>query len=292
MRGVQVASTATVQAAECEDFGAFITRWDTRKTGYRSSSENQIRLPLEPGETYDFVVEWGDGTSETITSGARGLHTYAVAGEYTVRITGTLIGWCFFDGDQLKLLDVVQWGSMRLGNSGHYFHGAENLVISAKDAPDLRGTTDMSGMFKEAKSFNSPIGHWDVSQVTNMRGMFQDAHAFNQDIGGWNVSNVTDMGYMFCSAKSFNQDISGWDVSHVTNMRGMFSYARAYNQDMRRWNVSNVTDMAIMFNEASSFHQDISGWDVSRVTSGAGNFCWNPSRWFTEAKQPRWGLRR
>ena len=84
--------------------------------------------------------------------------------------------------------------------------------------------TDMSQLFKYApdsvfcfaKSFNHPIGDWDVSNVNNMSEMFFRAEAFNQPIGNWDVSNVTDMTIMFRGAIVFNQDLSSWSVEGVT----------------------------------------------------------------------------
>jgi len=46
----------------------FISVWDTSKTSDGSSIETQIKLPLESTGTYDFTVDWGDGTSDTITT--------------------------------------------------------------------------------------------------------------------------------------------------------------------------------------------------------------------------------
>jgi surface protein len=219
----------------------FVTRWDTSRTSSGSSNTAQIRLPLEAGGTYNFVVEWGDGTSETITSSTQALHTYAAAGVYNVTITGTLVGWRFNDGgDKLKLLDVMQWGTMRLGNNNGYYYGCENLVTSAVDTPDLTGTTNINSMFNRAYSFNSPIGGWDVSSVTNMGAMFFYASSFNQPIGGWDVSSVTDMAFTFYQASSFNQPIGEWDVSSVTNMRNMFFSASSFNQDISRWCVTLI----------------------------------------------------
>ena len=45
----------------------------------------------------------------------------------------------------------------------------------------------MSGMFREARAFNQPIGEWDVSKVTYMNSMFYEASAFNQPIGAWDA---------------------------------------------------------------------------------------------------------
>ena len=63
-----------------------------------------------------------------------------------------------------------------------------------------------------AKSFNRPIGNWNVEKVTDMAAMFLFASKFNQPIGGWKVHNVTDMSLMFNWASAFNQPIGGWNV--------------------------------------------------------------------------------
>jgi hypothetical protein len=45
--------------------------------------------------------------------------------------------------------------------------------------------------------------------------MFDGAKSFNQPIGDWNISNVKSMSEMFCYAKSFNQPIGTWDISKL-----------------------------------------------------------------------------
>ncbi|MFX1365649.1 MAG: BspA family leucine-rich repeat surface protein [Promethearchaeota archaeon] len=215
-----------------------------------------------------------------------------------------IIGWCFNDeGDRLKIIDIKQWGSLRLGNSGHYFYGCKNLELTATDNLDLRGTTilhgafwycpnlgdsdsmngwdvsnvtDMSNMFYNAHSFNQPIGSWDVSSVRDMSAMFRGADSFNQPIGSWDVSSVNDMELMFYMANSFNQPISDWDVWIVTNMQGMFLSADSFNQPINNWDVSRVTNMESMFSD-TSFNQPLDNWNVSRVTNMAYMFSWTSS---------------
>ena len=131
---------------------------------------------------------------------------------------------------------------------------------------DTSEVTDMSELFKDADSFNQPIGNWDVSNVTDMNHMFLRAKAFNRPIGNWDVSNVTNMESMFKDADSFNQPIGNWDVSNVTSMNWMFESAESFNQPIGNWDVSNVTDMNHMFSRAIAFNQPIGNWDVSEET--------------------------
>ena len=284
---------------------AFISTWNTSFTSSGSSNSTQIALPLVSGGTYNFMVDWGDSSSNsTITSYAQGItpHNYTSAGVYTLIITGVISGWEFNNkGDVHKIIGISQWGPLNLGNTGNYFFGASYLHITATDALNLTGTTNldyaftqcttlgssgngnfnnwnvsqvtsMNSMFANDPAFNQPLGNWNVSQVTSMNSMFAGDQAFNQTLGTWNVSQVTSMNSMFASASVYNQSLGNWNVSHVTDMSWMFYFASAFNQPIGNWNVSSVTDMSWMFSYAYAFNQNISSWDVSHVTNMAQMF--------------------
>ena len=271
---------------------------NTANTSTGSTAADQFKLPLVSSLTLNAVVDWGDGSSDTITvfNQAETTHTYASSGTYTVSITGDLSGWQFANGgDRLKMLDVLQWSGLNIStNLG--FWGCTNLTCSATDAPiitstslsqyfnscsnfngaignwDVNSVTDMGGMFFNNTVFNQDIGAWDVSSVTNMSVMFRLNLAFNQDIGSWDVSAVTTMQNMFTNATAFNQDIGSWDVSAVTTMQSMFQSATAFNQDIGSWDTGSVTNMTSMFTNATAFNQDIGSWDTSSVTTMQGMF--------------------
>ncbi|NDD05941.1 MAG: BspA family leucine-rich repeat surface protein, partial [Proteobacteria bacterium] len=219
--------------------GAFVSTWSTDNTSIGSSTSTQIQLPLESSGTYNFTVDWGDGTQNTITTwnDANANHTYATAGIKLLTITGTLQGFRFNNsGDRLKLLNISQFGSLNLGNNGSYFYGASNLIITASDALDLTGTTNLSFAFAGCSSLATApsMASWDTSNVTNMVSMFQGASAFNQNIGGWNTSNVTNMAGMFNMkwvAGTFNQPLGTWKTEKVENMSSMFG-ASPFNQNI------------------------------------------------------------
>ena len=242
----------------------FITTWQTDKQG--SSNNDQITIPTGSG-TFNYNVDWGDGTSSTgLTSSVT--HTFPSSGIYTVSISGDFPHLSFSGAwqDWSKLLTIEQWGNQQWLSMNSSFRNCYNLTYNATDIPDLSLVTDMSYMFFSAGSFNGAIGNWDVSTVDNMEGMFRGAANFNQNIGSWDVSNVNDMYGMFYDAFDFNQDIGNWNVSNVTNMAYMFS-ASAFNQAINTWDVSSVDNIAYMFRYNFVFNQDLNDWDISNMTN-------------------------
>ncbi|NDG27630.1 MAG: BspA family leucine-rich repeat surface protein, partial [Proteobacteria bacterium] len=225
----------------------FVSTWNTDGPSWASgtSASNQIRLPLESSGNYNFRVQWGDGTENIITSwdDANKTHTYASLGSYTVRISGTITGFRFnTSGDRYKLINISQFGPLRLGNNGSYFAGLVHLTITATDPLDLTGTTNLSRAFAFCESLSTvpSMPYWDTSNVTNMSAMFQETYQFNEDIASWNTSNVTDMSWMFFYSENFDRAIGTWDTSKVTDMSYMFYYTGAFNQNIGSWNTANV----------------------------------------------------
>lgn len=272
----------------------FISVWDTRYEGSGLSEYNEIILPVISTGTYDFDVDWGDGTITHIdnsdpeiplyrydqyigyTGDAK--HTYDVPGIYTVTITGTIDGFTFVRPDlmggnpldSIKLQEISQWGPLRLGSQGEYFRYAQNLVITATDLLDTSDVTDMSNMFVECISLTEVprINEWDTSNVTNTSYMFSYVENFNQPLS-FDTSNVTNMSGMFYHAHNFNSIID-FDTSNVTDMSSMFENAISFNQPLS-FDTSNVTDMKFMFRSASAFNQPLS-FDTSNVTDMKGMF--------------------
>ena len=248
----------------------FVSKWNTALVDLGSSSSRQIHLPLVYKGSYNFTVDWGDGTIDHITSFDQGevTHTYATEGTYTLVISGELDGWAFdLEGDCMKLLEVAQWGNLKLGDTGRYFRGCSNLVVTATDVPDLSGMTTLDRTFSYCSSLGTTgnLDSWDVSGIKNMNYMFFNATSFNQDLGSWNTSSVTSMVGMFSQASSFNGVIENWDTSSVMSMYSMFHGAANFNQLIDDWDTSRVTDMSRMFYGASSFNKPIGAWDTSYV---------------------------
>jgi surface protein len=256
-------------------------------------------LPLVSDGTYDFTVDWGDGTpADTITAwdDPAKQHTYATAGIFDITITGVLVGWRFVDEltSVYQVRDVKNWGSFNPGNNGNAFSQTRYMTtITATDGPDLTGVTtlnrffyysmalttadltawdvsgvqDFSEMFYSANYQVADISTWDVSSATSFYRMFSTNINFNVDISGWNVSSCQNFGQMFYNCDAFNQDISGWDVSSGTQFGSMFADCLIFNQDITGWNMSNAVEIFNMFGYAYAFNQNISSWNIPNVLS-------------------------
>jgi len=240
-----------------------------------TTPSESIALPVYDGGNYNFIVNWGDGNIETITSYTGYSHTYSTPGDYTVTIAGTVEGWSFGNtygvSTPTKLIEITRWGNLMLKNNvlAYYgdFRGCTNLVLTGvTDTLNLSGIINLDEVFYGCSSITTinNIENWDVSNITSMVSSFQGTF-FNQNIGNWNMSGVTDISGMF-AITPFNQDIGGWDVSNVNTINSTFYYT-PFNQDISGWNVSNVYDMSYTFEGASSFNQNIGNWDVSNVNS-------------------------
>jgi surface protein len=272
----------------------FVSIWNTSLTSAGSSTASQVRLPLISTGSYDFRVEWGDGTSDRITvwNQAQATHTYATAGVYQVVITGRLHGFRFNNGgDRLKLLEILKWGvGFRLGATNSHFFGCANLDLSqVEDILDTTGVVSFLQLFRGCSrlSIVNNINSWNTSNITTFESAFRASQNFNSDIGKWDTSNVTTMAFMFDTANSniwgvFNQNIGNWDTSKVTAMNAMFQQQLNFNQDISTkevtvgsntytaWDTSNVTTISSMFNivgNIGTFNQNIGNWNTSKVTT-------------------------
>ncbi|MEX0273563.1 MAG: BspA family leucine-rich repeat surface protein, partial [Flavobacteriaceae bacterium] len=244
----------------------FVTQWYTGYSG--TSNDNQITIPTFPGESYNYMVDWGDGSvSEGVTGDIT--HTYAEIGDYTVTISGEFPRIYFNGtGDAQKINRIVKWGTTKWTSMEDAFKGCIHLSPNAEDLPDLSLLTSLKGMFRNATYLYSQygnIGTWDVSTVTDFSYMFAGVERPLGHIGNWNISSAESMEGMFQNATKFNQDLTSWNVTNVTNLNVVFEGAIDFDGDVSSWNVANATSMTRMFNGAVNFNGKIAEWDIGSV---------------------------
>lgn len=121
-----------------------------------SSDRLTVTLPLTSTGEYNFIVDWGDGTTSTrITAydDAQNTHTYIANGEYTIKLTGVLTE-LQFEGTKLA------------------------TYLKSITKCDL-GFTTLKDMFKGCTNLSSlPDGMFNVAlNVTDASGVFNGCHS-------------------------------------------------------------------------------------------------------------------
>lgn len=276
--------------------------FDTRIQGALSTPTNQLKLHFTGGSN-DCVVDWGDGTTETISGGSlEKTHTYTTPGIYKVTFSGNRVSLKYDASiggtsqgrrDAFKLLEIKNWGIFEISTDS-MFEGCKNMIITATDIPtitttsfvnmfawcfnmtapitmndwDVSSVTTFQNAFNYCSKFNTYINDWDVSNGTNFQSMFNNS-GFHQDLDKWNVSNGTNFQYMFYQANIFDGNVSTWQFSTTGSIdfTYMFGNARNFNGDVSNWNTERVTNMQQMFYNAHQFNQNLNSWDMSNVLS-------------------------
>ena len=278
-----------------------------------STDDSTLFFPGGSGDTCNYTIDWGDGSTDSYTSCEEyHSHTYASAGTYNIKVTGTINKWScqkFVNANlDPSICDTFcndaeddVWYAMCMeacGETQRAICGNDLSMDGIVDKfPVLIGIESFGPVGLTSRSFANAnqltyVSSKDIpnaNTLTDMGHMFSGAVLFNSDIGNWDTSQTQTMSYMFYGASSFNQSLSAWDTSNVTRMNNMFNGASAFNGDISAWDTSNVTRMNNMFHYASAFNGDISGWDTSNVTEmgymfdGASAFnqplnSWNTSK--------------
>ena len=261
---------------------AFVSTWKTDNISTGSTANNQIKLPLESSGTYNFFVNWGDGTEDNITvwNQSATTHTYSNIGTYEITIFGACSFWAFANsGDRLKFLSVSNWGTLKVRSTSAFCQGCANLNLSlVSSVLDLSGVTSMQNWFNGCSSLTTinRLTEWDTSNIQIISNMFFEASNFNQNIGALNVVNVTSMVNTFTRAFLFNNggstSINNWNTSNLTSLSNTFNDCNAFNQPLDNWDVSNVTNMTATFRNCFVFNQNISNWQTGLVSNFSTTF--------------------
>jgi hypothetical protein len=235
-----------------------------------TTANEDILLPLTSNSgVYDFTVDWGNGSSDTITAwdDPAKTHTYASAGTHRVKLRGTVQRFDFvnFGDSASKLLEIERWGPFSFGpNGANAFRGCTQMNVTADDTPDLSQTTQLTRAFQNCPSFtgqDTPMNEWDVSNVQIFTFLFW-ASGFNADISGWDLSSAERFNWSFGNCP-FNQDITSWDMSNVQRIDWMFRENDAFNQDISGWDMSSCSDFTGTFLSSGAFDQDLGSWDMT-----------------------------
>ena len=247
---------------------------DTTQAG---SASDTFVLPLATPnpDIYptNVLIDWGDGTSDTITSRTDPAltHVYSSSGNYQVTLDGEWTGIQFANiGDKLKLSSIDNWGSNQWKTMNGAFNGCSNMVGAYTDSPDTSLVNYMAGAFKGCINFNSPV-NFDTSDCTGFSSMFSGCINFNQEVNFDFSSGGGATTYMFLNCTNFDSSVTITNSSGITSTLRMFQGCTIFNSVVTM-DTSSVTNMGLMFYNCQNFNQDISAFQINDLTTAGAMF--------------------
>ena len=251
----------------------FIFTIDTKKPG---SASDTFVLPCGNIGVYNATIEWGDGTTSTITSynDPDLTHVYSTPGIYTVKVLGTLPHIRFNSGgDSLKLMSINNWGNNEWRTMSGSFRSCSNLEIYATDVPNTSLVTSLTSTFQGCTSLTSfSMKNWDLSSCTTFGGGYQGT--FNNctsmvtfDFTGCKLNTTTNItmreAFWGCSSLSSVVGFNTVDTSKVTSLYYTFKGCSSLTTlDMSGMDLSNCSDTTQMFLGCTS----LTSLDMSNIT--------------------------
>ena len=224
----------------------FVSVWAT------TAINETITIPCQNIGTFNAVVDWGDGSSETITAYDGFSHVYADIDDYTISITGTFPNIYLNAGASApKLKKVLNLGTVGWTRLDNAFYGCTNLTEFTVGSTDTSSVTNMSAMFINCNGLTIlDLSSFDVSSVNTMSYMFLGCGTLTSlDVSSFVTTSVTNMRNMFqgCNALT-SLDVTSFVTTSVGNMSSMFvSCTGLISLDVSSFSTGNVTDMSLMF---------------------------------------------
>jgi surface protein len=238
-----------------------------------------FQMPFRTTSTVNAEVDWGDGTSDTVTSSAEAVHTYATAGTHTITVTGTINGWSYYfanqDGvsvDKDQMGNVSQWGSF-LVDEDVTFYQCTNMTVSATDRLKFTDTYNFGYWFFGTTSMTSiDVSNWDISSMTSLRRMFSTTGLTSIDISSWDTSNIENMEGLFNNSESLATitGIENLDLTSLTNAGGLLERCASYvtgTFDFSWFTPPNVVITNSLFANTEATSIDMSGGFASANAS-------------------------
>ena len=258
----------------------FVIVWNIKRADWKT-----ISFPGGHGTGCNFNIDWGDGSTESFDHCQPIItHDYAKIGEYTIKVTGTIINWscnCLtkdlnisFGSGAKPSYDDCADKSSTYNLCGYGEGGAGDSLKIISFGPVGLGPEAFA--VKPQVDVNQAVDIPNSMLMTNMSRMFYAVYLFcigdacsatpiPPAIGHWDTSRSIDMSFMFSKYSSFNEDISHWDTSKVKNMANMFAGAGAFNQSLEFWDVSHLESYKDMFTKSALSQEN---WNKMKANPG------------------------
>lgn len=197
-------------------------------------------------------VDWGDGNKETLNGKTTYSpeHTYAVAGEYVVKLTGS------------KFTAVN-------GNSGSAydnFRAAIREVLSLNMPKDSAGVS-LRNTFYGCANLTGSIPAWDDC-ITSASFTYWMCTGLTGNIPAWGA-NITNADYTYRSCTGLTGNIPAWGAN-ITNAGGTYHSCSGLTGNIPEWG-ANITGTSYTYNGCRGLTGDIPAWGAN-ITNAIGTY--------------------
>lgn len=265
-------------------------------------------LVMKSGETFDFTVNWGDGTEESLTNSnfstiAHGFsgsvtnniydnngltynsydsdilaysHTYTSEGSHQITITGSNIPLRYGHALEMTPADMIATTSYDDFTNAQIAHatptGKSKAYIRSVDQWGSAIFNDLEAAFERCVDFdilaNDIPKFGENANISKMFKLCAKLDGTNGKIEKWDTSNVLNMSQLFAGIRNFRANI---DTKLVLGNTG---------SEYLAWNVGNVEDFSYMFagannlNIRAGFNQPIPNWNMNNAINLKGMFAY------------------
>ena len=218
----------------------------------------EITLPVT-GTGLNIIVDWGDGTEETITT-EYPTHTYAKAGVYEIAVAGNCPEW-----------GKISYKEFRSFNENSQNYTYAKYLTKVKQFGELNATRYV---FAKCENLKSVAGENLVSpntfaNINSMEYMFWGCNKLKElDLTKFDTKNVKIMNRTFCDCSELTSlDLSNFDTSKVTTMDSMFSGCTKLTElNLEKFNTVSVEQMPYMFASCYKLeHINLSSFNTEKV---------------------------
>ena len=174
-------------------------------------------------------VDWGDGNTETLTGKTRyePTHTYAEAGEYVVKLTGskfTVVG---------GINDIIVYDD---------FTNAVREILSLKMPTDSTSVA-LINAFCGCSNLTGSIPAWDDC-ITNAQNTYGGCWGLTGSIPAWGA-NITNAQNTYSSCRGLTGSIPAWGAN-ITNAGATYSNCTGLTGNIPAWG-TNITSARITY---------------------------------------------
>jgi len=269
-----------------------------------NNATNFARVRFRTTNGTPYTVDWGDGTTDTVTSNTSAEHNYdwnnvssstvtsigyrqaivtitpqagagfdlALFNEKYATVSGLQnysTGWLDMN---LNLPNLITGARLGLGGTVTRHGFLERVNIAS-----WGGITSTASMFYNCtalREINSAA--WNTANITSFNSMFFGCTNIEYiDASTWNTASVTDANSMLRSCPSLLKvNCSNWNTSSITNFFGFALADYALEEiDVSNWNMSSVTTIQNMFNSCNSLKKlNIGNWTLTNLLNASAAF--------------------